>query len=199
MYDCGHIYRDLHGLTGSLAVHQRMPLSDFDWIMYIQNPHLVETCIRLNSHFHRELTFSMKHVYKKYSIFQLLDSYDLNKLFLDRWKYFRYEDMLVSISLVNPITRADKFLSVPLIYGNRVNLTGTIVDATCCYHIPYIIPIQCDGEIFRAFTWLFLYNGAFKTGDRVELAGRECLVGGEVYILIETPDDCIRKVGKDLN
>lgn len=60
--------------------------------------------------------------------------------------------------------------------------------------MPYLIPLSCGKKNHLLFSWLFLYNGAFKRGDMVEFSGRECTLRGTRYVLIETPRDYIRKL-----
>lgn len=186
------IDKNAHGITGGSLLHERLPSSDFDWVTYIRDPSGIESLVKSDHNFQKELTFSMDHVHKKYSIFSNLNRTDIDTLFANRWKYFRYKNHLVSINLVDPNMRADDLLSSSIDYGDRVKIQGSIPDVTGSYHVPRLIPIEKDKENVVILTWLFLYNGAFSRGDNVEIGGRECQIDNQKFILVETPDDYIR-------
>jgi len=193
LYDSCRLGKNRHGLTGSGALRSILPTSDFDWIVYSRDPNPVEACILSNDIFKRELTFNMEHVYRKYAVFTKLSHKDLDALFSDRWKYFWFQGIHVSMSFVDPTLRADNLLG-SFRLGDRVTLQGVIIDSVGCYHMPHIIPVDCGSKNYLIFTWLFLYNGAFKTGNAIEFSGRECVAGDEKYILVEEPQDYIRKL-----
>ena len=161
--------------------------------MYTRDPIGVGSYILSNDGFRRELTFEMAHVYRKYSVFTGLSRKDIKALFKDRWKYFRFQNLRISVNFVDPLMRADDFLST-FKRGKRTVLRGVVADSVGCYHMPYIIPLTSRGKDRLVFTWLFLYNGAFRKGDIVEVSGRECSAGGSSYILVEAPQDYIRKL-----
>ncbi len=181
-----------HGLTGSGALHSILSTSDFDWVIYHRDPALVKAYVVSSKDFKRELTFEMTHVYSKYGVFVGLSQTDLDILFADRWKYFRFRNLRISMSFVDPLMQADDFLGVPEL-GDRVMFEGAVVDAVGCYHVPRIIPLYCEGEYRIVLTWLFLYNGAFVDGDIVEISGRKITLNGSKYLLVESPQDYIRK------
>ena len=181
-----------HGLAGSGALHSILPTSDFDWVIYHRDPTLVKACVISSKDFKHELTFEMKHAYRKYRIFTGLSQADLNLLFVDRWKYFRFRDLHISMNFVDPLMQADDFLGVPEL-GERATLEGTVVDAIGCYHVPRIIPLRCEGGYCTVLTWLFLYNGALADGDVVQVSGRKIILNGSEYLLVESPQDYIRK------
>ncbi len=193
LYDYCCLSKDRHGLTGSGALHNIQPNSDFDWVVYDHESSLVEAYILSNDNFKRELTFEMKHVYRKYAVFAGLSRKAISGLFKDRWRYFRFQDLRISMGFIDPTMRADVFLS-PSEPGKQIVIQGVVTDGIGCYHMPYIIPLNCDGKDYLALTWLFLYNSAFKKGDIVELSGREYAVKGERYILVERSRDYIRKL-----
>lgn len=185
--------KDRHGLTGSGALHNILPTSDFDWVIYDRDPTSISTYVLSNTKkFKKELTFDMKHVYRKYAAFTGLNRKAILDLFKDRWKYFRFQNLRISLSFTDPQRRADDFLS-PFELGKRVVLRGIITDSIGCYYMPYIIPICSNGKNHLVLTWLFLYNGAFKNGDVVEVSGREQVVRGKQYLLVEELRDHIRK------
>jgi predicted nucleotidyltransferase len=188
--------KDAHGLTGSGALGCLQPMSDFDWVLYSHDPTLVEACVRSSAECNPEFTFAMEHVYRKYSAFRGLCKEDLDKLFAHRWRYFRYKGMKISINIVDPIRKADLY-SRQYDKGSRTVIRGEVINGLGCYHFPYIIPIQCNGEIRNVLSWLFLYNGAFAKGDSVEISGRVCTVHGQHYVLVEEHDDYIRKLSNE--
>ena len=188
-----HLKRVQHGLTGSGALHNIQATSDFDWIVYNRDPAAIETYVTSNNRFRRELTFDMSHVYKKYRVFTGLSRMDIDRLFQDRWKYFQFQDMRISMSFVDPLMRADDFIELTKT-RKRITMKGTITDAIGCYHMPRVIPLICDNNHYLLLTWLFLYNGAFKAGDVVEFSGTECSINDNTYVLVETPQDYIKKL-----
>ena len=188
-----HCDRAAHGLTGSGALQCLLPTSDFDWVLYHDNPAKVAACVRASAECTPELTFAMEHVYQKYRVFQGLRQCDLDVLFANRWKYFRYQGLCISLSVVDPAIKADEYCC-PYERAERVTLKGEVIEGTGSYHTPHCIPIRCNGEDQTVFSWLFLYSGAFTTGDRVEVTGRRCTVHGQQYILVEEPQDYIRKI-----
>ncbi len=190
---CG-LGEDQHGLTGSGALHNILPTSDFDWIIYSHNPTPVEAYVISSEKFERELTFPMTYAYTKYAVFNGLARTDIDALFKDRWKYFRFRDLRISVSFVDPSMRVDNFLNTPVL-GDRVLLEGVVTDGVGCYHMPRIIPLNGVGKNYQVLTWLFLYNGAFRTGDVVQVAGKTCVINRKEYILVESAEDYIRKVG----
>lgn len=185
--------KDQHGLAGSGALHSMLSTSDFDWIVYGWMPFSVEVCVATLDDFTHELTFDLAHVYRKYRVFGGLSRKDLRVLFEDRWKYFRFRNLHISINFVDPLMRADDFLS-SFRLGRRVISRGMVADGVSSYYMPYVIPVSCDKKDRLLFSWLFLYNGAFQRGDMVEFSGRECTLRGTQYVLIETPQDYIRKL-----
>jgi len=185
---------DQHGLTGSRALRSALPMSDFDWVIYRRDPADVKTCIDSNRSFTRDLTFAMTHVYRKYSVFGGLGQRGLDALFEDRWKYFRFNGALhISLSFVDPMQRADNFLR-PTQIGEYVIVEATVRDSVGCYHSPRIIELNRGEKKYKVLTWLFLYNGAFKNGNIVEVAGRIFKADNEEYILVESPQDYIRNL-----
>lgn len=187
------VAREHHGLTGSGALHALSANSDFDWIIYERNPSKMETYVRGNERFPPEFTFPMAHVYRKYAIFEGLQPEDIDALFLSRWKYFRFGDLRVSLSFVDPHFKADAFLWRSSL-GKQVLLRGEVQNPTGCYHMPRLLPINCGKRVSHVLTWLFLYGGAFKKGDVVEVRGRKCQLGHSRFVLVESPSDYIRKV-----
>lgn len=187
------IGKSQHGLAGSGALHSMLPASDFDWVIYKKDPVSVKSLVTSSNQFEYELTFTMAHVYKKYQFLTGLDSKRLDALFEDRWKYVRYKNLSLSFSFVDPSVRADGFLW-PDYIGDRVTVQATVTNSIGCYHSPRIIPVENSGMKYKIFTWLFLYNGAFKDGDDVEVSGRICRYGKKEYILVESPSDYIRNL-----
>lgn len=102
-----------HGLTGSGALHSILPTSDFDWVIYHRDPALVKACVISSKDFKRELTFEMAHAYRKYGVFTGLSQTNLDLLFADRWKYFRFRNLHISVNFVDHLMQADDFLGVP--------------------------------------------------------------------------------------
>ena len=192
LYQSCRLDRNHHGLTGSGALHCILSTSDFDWVIYERDPTAVKNYVVSSGSFKRELTFEMAHAYKKYSVFTGLTQTALDALFRDRWKDFRFRDLRISVSFVDPLFWADNFLDIPN-FSERIVIEGTVVDAVGCYHLPRIIRLRCRGEECLVLTWLFLYNGAFSIGDVVEVSGRRCAVKGSQYILIESTQDYVRK------
>lgn len=188
-----HCDKSAHGLTGSGALHCLLPTSDFDWVLYTDNPAQVEACVRASNDCTPELTFSMEHVYQKYKVFHGLLQCDLDTLFAHRWKYFRYHDLCISLSVVDPSMKADVYCC-QYERAERVTLQGEVVDSSGSYHTPHCIPIRCNGEDYTVLSWLFLYSGAFTTGDAVVVSGSRCTVQGQEYILVEETQDYIRKI-----
>lgn len=131
-----------------------------------------------------EYPFLWSHVQQKYGNYTGLSEADLKNLFSRRWRYFRWKDLLISISFVDLQLIADKFLN-DIVYGKEVRIVGKITDASGCYYVPRIIKVECGNIIHQVFTWLFLYNGAFKDGDVVEFAGRQCVIEGQEYIIVD--------------
>lgn len=185
-----------HGLTGSGALGCLQPMSDFDWVLYSQDPTQVEVCVRSSAECNPEFTFAMEHVYRKYSTFRGLCKEDLDVLFAHRWRYFRYKEIRISINIVDPTKKADLY-SRQYDKGSRTVIRGEVINGFGCYHFPYIIPVRCNGEICYVLSWLFLYNGAFAAGNSVEVSGRVCTVQGQRYILVEEHDDYIRKLSNE--
>lgn len=192
---CG-LSREQHGLTGSGALHSMESTSDFDWVIYARDHANVEACMTTDSRCAREMTFPMSHVYKKYGVFTGLRRADIDALFRDRWKYLRFRDLSISLNFVDPRMRADGFLRSPQ-FDERVVVTGTITDDVGCYHMPRCIPFRSEGNEYSVLTWLFLYNGAFRNGDVVEISGIQCQLEGRQYLHVESPSDYIRKVNAE--
>lgn len=183
-----------HGLTGGRALGHAIPTSDFDWVIYDdQNITDIKTCITSDRRFSQELTFTMAHVYRKYSEFSGLNKESLDALFKNRWKYFRFNDLPISLNFVDPTLLADDFLE-PSRLGKRVKIEATVSDYIGCYYSLRIIELDVSGEKYKVLTWLFLYNGVFENGNVVEAAGRTCTINNESYILVESRQDYIRKI-----
>ncbi len=194
LYKVCQLNKDRHGLTGGGALHNILPTSDFDWVIYNRDPAPIEKFVLSNTgSFKRELTFDMEHAYKKYRVFKGLNRERIDSLFKNRWKYFRFQKLRISLSFTDPLRRVDDFLG-PFKLRKRVTFKGVVTDGIGCYHMPYVIPLRCNGSDHLALTWLFLYNGAFRKGDAVEISGRECIVKEEKYVLVEGLRDYIRKL-----
>jgi predicted nucleotidyltransferase len=182
-----------NGLTGSGALHGISPTSDFDWVIYERDPARVKSCIVSSDHFKRELTFTMAHVYRKYQFLVGLNQKRLDALFTERWKYVRYQNLALSFSFVDPSARADGFFR-PDYTGDQIIVRATVTDCAGCYHSPRIIPVVSSRGEHKVLTWLFLYSGAFKDGDTIEVSGRVCRYSEVEYILVESPTDYIRNL-----
>lgn len=189
---CG-IDTDRHGLMGSRALRCALPMSDFDWAIYCRDPSSVKAFVTSDPRFTRELPFTMAHAYRKYASFTGLGQKGLTALFDDRWKYVRFKDLSMSITFVDPTLRADNLLGLGRI-GKRVIVEATVSDYVGSYHSPRVVEVASGEKKHKILTWLFLYNGAFKEGDVVEVAGRTFEINNDTYILVEQPQDYIRNL-----
>ena len=179
-----------HGLTGSSALKCRLPTSDFDWVLYRPQPNLIRKNV---SQLQKVFTFDFAHAYQKYAIFSNLLKLDINNLFETRWKYVLFQSLNISLNFVDPNWRADKLINTSL-PGQQIVLTGKVLKACGCYYLPYTIKIKNNKKNYTILSWIYLYNGAFADGELIEVSGKKCLLGGQEYIVVENPQDYIRKL-----
>lgn len=193
---CG-IDERIHGLAGSGALRCILPASDLDWIVYAAYSQKVKDCIVTQPACEPDLTFTMHHVFRKYSHFIGFDRLQLSALFTDRWKYFRYRGIPFSLSFVDPTLRADPLLGKHE-FGVSMTLRGVVTNPAGSYQIPRIIPVKiANNKMVNVLTWLFLYNGAVGKGDEIEVSGRYVEIGGQEYLLVERSVDYIRNLSAE--
>ena len=56
------------------------------------------------------------------------------------------------------------------------------------------VRIKNNKKNYTILSWIYLYNGAFADGELIEVSGKKCLLGGQEYIVVENPQDYIRKL-----
>jgi predicted nucleotidyltransferase len=190
--DCDIAPED-NGLTGSGALRSIRLESDFDWVVYQRDPSRLRQYVTSRPDiFVPELTFSLAHIARKYDILRGITIPHRLRLFSERWKYYRYGSLRISVSFVDPAETVDHLLNPRTLHGD-VRMTAQVIDGPSSYHMPFRIPVVAESGFYQLLTWQFLYNGAFEAGDIVEVSGEECMVGGEKYVLVERPSHFIRK------
>jgi len=190
LFNSCHLDKSAHGLTGSSALQCRVPTSDFDWVLYTHDLNSVQASV---ASFLKSFTFDIEHAYRKYAIFTGLHKEDIDSLFKIRWRYFLFGNLHISINFVDSNMRADNLFDTREC-GEQIILRGAVTDCRGCYYSPYIIPITSEGKSYTILTWIYLYNGAFSTGDIVDISGRKCIIQDQEYIVVEKPSDYIRKL-----
>ncbi len=194
LYDACQVSLSDHGLTGSGALQCMLPNSDLDWIVYRRDPTSVEAIINSSGRFKHDLLNNAAHtahILAKYSSFSGLPPTELLALYRTKWKFFTFEGLNISMNFVDPERSADRFLRSPPA-RIRVTTQVTVLNSADCFHMPYIISIAGTGVASRIFSWLWLYNGAFETGQMIEVSGSLCNIDGGPCILVEGYQDYIR-------
>lgn len=181
---------NFHGLTGSSASGCRLSDSDFDWVLYTNQLWSVKQSV---VDVPRMLTFDMQHAYRKYHVFEVLSKQDIDLIFGNKWKYLWFCGLHISVNFVDMAVRADHLCDTDNC-RDRLVLRGRVIDGKGSYYSPYVIPFESDGQTYQILTWLYLYNGAFASGDLIELSARIGSFGGQEYLVVERPPDYIRKL-----
>lgn len=187
---------DAHGLTGSGMLGCAHGDSDLDWVVYAPYSPAFKGGVMDSGHCTSALTFLMSHALRKYSVFTGFEPHQLSALFSDRWKYFSFQNVPISLNFVDEKMLADDFLKPPR-YIRRETTRAHVVDETGAYQFPRIVKLSRAGERFAAFSWLFMYAGAFRKGDYLEVSGTIVQQGSVEYLLVESPNDYIRNISAE--
>lgn len=185
------------GLGGSRAVGAERTTSDYDLVIHgTGNISRAAKIITELDGYEPNPHFGMGFVYAKYRHFRLLSTDDLDRLVGDRWRHFRFRGRPMSVDGSAPDQPADDWLSGVERIGETVCVRGVIVDGSQCYVSPKLIDVQTGDGVIRVFTWLNLYAGAFKTGDKVEVHGTWALIGERRLLLVEKSTHAIRIIAR---
>ncbi len=194
---CG-IDREIHGAGGSSALGCRLTTSDFDWIIYAPaKADSVQRFLAQSPDFFPCWTFSGDYMLKKYEGITTLTPDDLVELFERKkndLKYFRYKQRLFSLDYVALDFLADRFLEEHR-SGKVETVIGTLTDGEAGRITPKVLTIQLPSGIRQSvLSWLFLYTGAFSTGDLLEVRGEVGRIRDQPFLFVDRKQHFIKLV-----
>lgn len=181
-------------LGGSRLLGIDRPDSDYDWVIWGNNPDHVRAVVTREQRAVPALHFGLAHAMRKYEHFHHLNPVALKRLFTDRWRHVTWPRDGLDMSYL-PASRtwlADPWRSTRRA-GLTVRVTGTVADTSNAYFAPTLIGLDTAEGAVNVATWLFLYRGAFNLGDAVTVHGRLTHGPAGPVIFVEGSDDAIIK------
>lgn len=175
----------------------RLPDSDFDWIVYDVESEVREAIcdfVATHASFRRSLPFSIEHASTKYrNISEMPVSAALAMLTRKRG-FFVYQGFQFSLAFVCTQLTEVKYVC-PGELGEIAVVHGVVDECDEVISMPRRLTIRDEsGTRHLVVSWLFLYGGAFRTGDLVVVKGRILSIGKEKCIWVESYDSYIQLV-----